>query len=45
MPHIANPSSEDIDKWHAKYVAEVVRLFDTYKHLVPGYKDKQISII
>ncbi|CAM9131828.1 unnamed protein product [Chrysoparadoxa australica] len=27
MPHLESPSQEDIDKWHAKYVEEVKRLY------------------
>ncbi|CAE7420688.1 DGAT2 [Symbiodinium microadriaticum] len=34
------PTDEDVDKWHAKYVAEVRRIFDKNKHKVPLYKDK-----
>lgn len=44
IPHIPDPSSEDIDKWHAKYCEEVVRLFDTYKVHAPLYKDKTLYI-
>lgn len=35
---------EDIDKWHAKYVSEVERIFNTYKKALPLYKDKVLNI-
>lgn len=35
---------EDIDKWHAKYVSEVERIFNTYKTALPLYKDKELRI-
>lgn len=44
-PQIEEPSPEDIEKWHAKYVAEVQRLFDTYKQFNPDYQDKTLTII
>lgn len=31
-------------RYHAVYVKEVIRLFDTYKLRHPDYKDKQIII-
>lgn len=31
LPHIPEPTNEDIDKYHALYVAEVKRLFESYK--------------
>jgi hypothetical protein len=42
LPHIKEPSEEDVDKWHAKYVEEVRRIFDSNKHKVPLYKDKKL---
>ena len=44
MPHIAEPTQEDIDKWHGKYCKEVERLFNTYKERVPQYKHKKLYI-
>lgn len=44
LPVIKNPTDEDVDKWHGKYLAEVLRLFDTYKHKLPEYKSKQLYI-
>lgn len=44
MPHIENPTQNDIDQWHAKYCEQVKRLFDTYKERVPEYKHKQLEI-
>lgn len=45
LPKIDNPTMEDIEKWHAKYVAEVRRIFETYKDRVPEYKDKTLKIV
>ena len=36
------PTQEQIDEWHARYLAEVQRLFDTYKVFNPDYKDKEL---
>ena len=40
VPLIREPTDKDVDEWHAKYVAEVRRIFDKNKHKVPLYKDK-----
>jgi hypothetical protein len=45
MPQIANPTQEEIDKWHAKYCDEVTRLFNKYKERVPEYKHKKLEIV
>ena len=45
MPRIDNPTQEDIDHWHAKYLREVERLFFTYKERVPEYKHKNLTIV
>ena len=39
-----NPSQEDIDKWHTKYIDEMKRLFDTYKYLREDYRDKVLRV-
>jgi len=44
LPHIPEPTQEDIDKWHAKYCEEITRLFEKYKEKVPMYKHKQLYI-
>ncbi|KAL9180288.1 hypothetical protein ACHAXT_008258 [Thalassiosira profunda] len=44
VPHIAEPTQEDIDKWHKVYCEEVRRLFETYKEKVPAYKHKKLYI-
>ena len=44
LPHISDPSDEDVAKWHKKYCDEVTRLFNTYKEKVPMYKHKQLLI-
>lgn len=44
LPHIKDPTDSDIDKWHAKYVEEVTRLFNQNKERVPAYKHKKLFI-
>jgi Diacylglycerol acyltransferase len=44
LPHIPEPTDEDVDKWHAKYCDEVRRLYNTYKEKVPAYKHKKLYI-
>ncbi|CAB1107369.1 unnamed protein product [Ectocarpus sp. CCAP 1310/34] len=44
IPKKEFPSEEDVDKYHAVYVKEVKRIFDTYKTRLPDYKDKKIII-
>ena len=44
IPHIPNPSKEDVDTWHAKYVEEVTRLFYKYNEKLPSYKHKKLFI-
>ena len=39
---IAEPTQEQIDAFHDKYLAEVKRLFDTYKGHNPDYADKEL---
>jgi len=44
LPHIPEPTNADIDKYHALYVSEVKRLFESYKEKLPQYKHKQLFI-
>lgn len=44
MPHIANPTQEDIDTWHAKYCDEIARIYNQYREKVPEYKHKPLEI-
>jgi 2-acylglycerol O-acyltransferase 2 len=44
LPHIKDPTDADIDKWHAKYVDEVTRLFNQNKEKLPAYKHKKLYI-
>jgi hypothetical protein len=45
LPKIETPTQADIDQWHAKYCAEVSRLFHQYKERVPEYKHKKLEIV
>jgi 1-acyl-sn-glycerol-3-phosphate acyltransferase len=42
LPHIPNPTDEDVNKWHDTYCKEVERIFDSYKEKVPAYKHKTL---
>ncbi len=44
LPHIPEPTDEDINKWHAKYCEEVTRLFEMNKEKLPAYKHKKLFI-
>jgi len=44
LPHIAEPTQEDVDKWHAEYCKKLVELFDKYKGSNPDYKHKTLFI-
>jgi 2-acylglycerol O-acyltransferase 2 len=45
IPKIAEPSQDEIDFYHKKYVAEVVRIFDTYKNQAGKlYEEKSLFI-
>lgn len=45
IPKIAEPSQEEIDIYHKKYVDEVVRIFNTYKSQAGKlYEEKSLFI-
>ncbi len=44
LPHIPDPTDDDINKWHAKYVEEVQRLFYENREKLPAYKHKKLFI-
>jgi hypothetical protein len=44
LPHIEEPTQEDVDKWHAIYCDEVQKLFEMYKERVPMYKHKKLFV-
>ena len=43
LPHIENPTDADVEEWHNKYVAQLKKLFDDYKHTHPLYADKELQ--
>lgn len=45
LPHIENPTTEDVDKWHAVYCEKLLELFDNYKWANPDYKHKKLEIV
>jgi len=44
LPHIAEPTQEDIDKWHGVYCDEVRKIFELHKEKLPMYKHKKLFI-
>lgn len=44
LPHIPEPTDEDVNKWHKVYVDEVVRIFEKYKVQHPLYASKTLRI-
>lgn len=40
---IPEPTAEEIDHWHGRYMEEVRRIFDTYKKFNPDYAEKQLE--
>lgn len=44
MPHILEPTDEDVDKWHAEYCTKLKELFDRYKGRNPDFKHKELLI-
>ena len=44
LPHIAQPTDEDVNKWHAKYCEEVTRLYNENRERLPAYKHKKLYI-
>lgn len=44
MPHLPDPSPDEIDCWHARYIVELRKLFDTYKAEV-GKADVELEIL
>lgn len=44
LPHIPEPTDEDINKWHGKYVEEVQRLYYENREKLPAYKNKKLFI-
>ena len=44
MPKIENPTQEEINKWHGKYVEEVTRIFETYRGELSDYAKKELIV-
>jgi 2-acylglycerol O-acyltransferase 2 len=42
LPHIPEPTDAEVEEWHGKYVAQLKKLFDDYKHTHPLYADKEL---
>lgn len=44
LPHIQNPTQEDVDKWHGVYCEKLQELFENYKGKHPDYKNKKLEV-
>jgi 2-acylglycerol O-acyltransferase 2 len=44
LPTIAEPTNEEVALWHAKYIAALTEIFDTYKHRF-GYGDRVLEVL
>jgi len=44
LPHIENPSPEQVEEWHKKYMSLVASVFDTHKEKF-GYGSRQLEIL
>ncbi|KAK9918066.1 hypothetical protein WJX75_000903 [Coccomyxa subellipsoidea] len=40
-----DPSQEEVDAVHARFVTAITELFDTHKHLMPGWEKKKLTIV
>jgi 2-acylglycerol O-acyltransferase 2 len=45
LPKLDNPSEEEVNKWHAKYVASLVALYDQYKDVYDKDRKQDIRIL
>jgi 2-acylglycerol O-acyltransferase 2/2-acylglycerol O-acyltransferase 1 len=46
VEQVDNPTVEQIDQLHARFVVELQRLFDEYKHKVGGnWHNKQLHVV
>lgn len=43
LPHLPNPTDDDVAKWHQAYVAALTEIFETYKKQF-GYADRQLEV-
>lgn len=44
LPHIPEPSDEEVELWHSRYIEQLVELFDKYKGTNPDYAHKELCI-
>lgn len=45
VPQMAEPTNEEIDKWHAKYVEETRKLFDRFKDEFDPDRETELEIV
>jgi 1-acyl-sn-glycerol-3-phosphate acyltransferase len=44
LPHIPEPSEEDVDKWHKVYFDELVNLFNKQKVHIRSFEDAELVL-
>ena len=45
LPHVANPSTAQVDDALEEYIAELERIFELHKGHIPGYEHTQLRIL
>ncbi len=45
VTQIANPSQEEVDEVHQRFKVALKELFDSHKHLMPGWHAKELLIV
>lgn len=40
-----NPTQEQVDETHARFCAQLTEMFDSHKHLMPGWEGKKLRIV
>ena len=45
MPKVENPTAEQIDAAHARFVARLSELYYARRHMAPGYENKELEIV
>lgn len=40
-----HPSQAEVDEVHARFAAAIIDLFNTHKHMLPGWEKKQLTIV
>ncbi|XP_053992448.1 diacylglycerol O-acyltransferase 2-like [Hylaeus volcanicus] len=44
LPHIQNPTSENVHYWHSIYISEMVNLYNRYKYIFYGQEAENLQL-